>query len=78
MEFIQNTIKEEVTSLGIKTNAGFNQAGTAVQDLQKVQQGLKLGGNKNIVNKVSDINIKMNNNTGDFYGRCRCFGRTTR
>lgn len=44
------------------TNAGFNQAGTAVQDLQKVQQGLKLGGNKNIVNKVSDINIKMNNN----------------
>ena len=40
---------------------GFNQAGTAVQDLQKVQESLKLGSKTNVINKLSDINMKMNN-----------------
>lgn len=41
---------------------GFANAGTAVRDLEKVQESIKLGSKANPLNKASDISMKLNQN----------------
>lgn len=41
---------------------GFNSAGTAVRDLDKVADSLKLGNKSNLLNKATDFNMKLNEN----------------
>ena len=39
---------------------GFNDIGTAARDLEKVQEGLELGSKANILNKATNLSMKMN------------------
>lgn len=60
---VELTAEEQQTWKVIKQfyEAGFSDVGTAVRDMEKVQKNLQLSNKTNIIDKATDINMKLNN-----------------